>query len=107
MKKLNLKSELILNKKFSTELSGYNAKEVDQYLDEILSDYRVYEEKVRVQRLSINEKNELLSDRDEEIERMTLEIETLKSQLSKAEEASSGSLKQEIEELKRQFSKIK
>ncbi len=107
MNKLNLKSKLVLNKKFGTELSGYNANEVDSYLDEILQDYRTYEELVKIQQSKINEKNELLVDRDEQIEQLTLEIETLKSQLLKSEEVSNYSLKSDIDEIKRQMSKMK
>ncbi|TCG10475.1 DivIVA domain-containing protein [Mycoplasma todarodis] len=107
MAKLNLKSELVLNKKFSTELSGYNAKEVDEYLDEILQDYRTFEELVATQKATLAEKTSLLGDRDEKIEQLELEIETLKSQLVRTEEGTNSSLKKEIEEIKRQMSKMR
>ncbi|NQZ28956.1 MAG: DivIVA domain-containing protein [Mycoplasmatales bacterium] len=107
MAKLNLKSELVLNKKFSTELSGYNAKEVDEYLDEILQDYRTFEELVATQKSTLAEKTDLLSDRDEKIEQLELEIETLKSQLIRTEEGTNSNLKKEIEEIKRQMSKMR
>ncbi len=107
MAKLNLKSELVLNKKFSTELSGYNAREVDEYLDEILQDYRTFEELVAIQKATLAEKTNLLSDRDEKIEQLELEIETLKSQLIRTEEGTNSNLKKEIEEIKRQMSKMR
>lgn len=37
--KFNLTSENILNKRFSVELKGYDAKEVDYFLDLIKKDY--------------------------------------------------------------------
>ncbi len=106
MAKLNLKSELVLNKKFATELSGYNAKEVDEYLDEILQDYRTFEDLVATQKATLTEKTDLLSDRDEKIEQLELEIETLKSQLVRTEEGNNSNLKREIEEIKRRMSKM-
>ncbi len=106
MAKLNLKSELVLNKKFSTELSGYNAKEVDEYLDEILQDYKTFEELIQVQKATLAEKTNLLSDKDEKIEQLELEVETLKSQLTRTEEGTNESMKKDIEEIKRRMSKI-
>ena len=49
MKKFNLTTTVILEKKFTTEMSGYNPAEVDQYLDEIIEDYNAYDEIVKLQ----------------------------------------------------------
>ncbi len=105
-KKINLKSDLILSKKFTTELSGYNAKEVDSFLDEILSDYRVFEEKINLLENKLLNNNQLLLDKAEEVEELKLEIETLKTQLKKTEEVSTNTLKKEIEEIKKKMNKI-
>jgi DivIVA domain-containing protein len=41
--KKNLTTELILNKKFTPDMKGYNGHEVDSFLDLILEDYRLIE----------------------------------------------------------------
>ncbi len=106
MSKLNLRSEMILNKKFKTELSGYNASEVDEYLDKILLDYKSYEEETEILKRELSDSIEFISDKEEEIEELRLEIDILKKQLNKAEESSNISLKKDIEEIKKKISKI-
>ncbi|MCP4336298.1 MAG: DivIVA domain-containing protein [Mycoplasma sp.] len=106
MRKINLKSELILNKKFKTELSGYNAKEVDEYLDKILLDYKFYESEIDILKRQLIEKNEFISDKQEELEELKLEIDVLKKQLLKAEESSNLSIKKDIEEIKKKINEI-
>ena len=47
MEKLNLTPETILNKEFETDFKGYNAEQVDAFLDEVLEDYQKMEENVQ------------------------------------------------------------
>lgn len=44
MKYLNLNREIILNKDFDIDIKGYNAKQVDIFLDTINDDYLIMEE---------------------------------------------------------------
>lgn len=44
---VQLKAEDILNKQFNVDFKGYNAAQVDEFLDVVLQDYQVYEEKMR------------------------------------------------------------
>ncbi len=103
MAKINLKSEILLNKKFKTELSGYNAKDVDEYLDLVILDYKYYEEQTELQNKIIGDKNDIIADAQEEIEKLKLEISVLKTQIKKAEESSNGTMKKDIEELKKKI----
>ena len=47
MEKLNLTPETILNKEFETDFKGYNAEQVDAFLDDILEDYQKMEDNVQ------------------------------------------------------------
>ena len=47
MEKLNLTPEEILNKEFETDFKGYNAEQVDSFLDEVLEDYQKMEDNVQ------------------------------------------------------------
>lgn len=89
MKKLNLTTDVILNKKFPTELSGYNATEVDKYLDLILEDYYQYDERIRIAEAKVEEKTAMIADKDELITRLRHEITNLKQQLKESSKASS------------------
>lgn len=41
-KQTNLTAKEILNKKFQKDVKGYNAKEVDEFLDLVISDYQLF-----------------------------------------------------------------
>lgn len=47
MEKLNLTPDEILNKEFETDFKGYNAEQVDLFLDEVLEDYQKMEDNVQ------------------------------------------------------------
>lgn len=97
MKKFNLSSDIILNKKFPTELSGYNAAEVDKYLDLVLEDYRTYEEAIKLVESKLEEKATIISEKDDEIQRLRLEIQNLKTQLRESAKASNFELNKKID----------
>ena len=54
--KLSLSSRDILNKQFSKNVKGYDPLEVDQFLDQILQDYRIIDDVV----VNLNDKIEKL-----------------------------------------------
>lgn len=37
----------ILDKQFNVDFKGYNAKEVDEFLDLVINDYQLYDEKIK------------------------------------------------------------
>ena len=71
MNKKNLTTKELLNKKFSVEISGYKASEVDQYLDYVIADYTSYKEEIK----------KLKKDKDE----LQKTIKKLNSTISKNE----------------------
>jgi len=105
MNKKNLKFEMILNKKFSTELSGYNPKEVDQFLDLILTDYKSYEESERVFKEKIADLNAIIDDKDSMIEALKLENDNLKEQTNQLSTGSAPELAKRLLDLERKVSK--
>ncbi len=52
---MELDVKKILNKKFEIDLKGYNAYEVDSFLDSVIDDYEKFEK-------IINEKNQKIND---------------------------------------------
>jgi len=82
-KKLNQKD--IIDKEFSVDYKGYNAKEVDLFLDLIGTDYEIMEDLLT----NYAKQNHLLESNNQkllhEIERLKLELLTLKQQKQKLE----------------------
>lgn len=103
MKKLNFKAETILNKKFSIDMSGYNAREVDEFFDLIIGDYNVFEELIKTLNEKLEDKNKLIEHNKEELETLKLELDNLKGQLQKTEKASSAEILKKINDLKTEF----
>lgn len=66
--------EEILNTKFKTEMLGYATDEVDQMLDNVLEDYRTFEDTISELNIDCNNKAKLIIDKDEEIEKLKLEL---------------------------------
>ena len=72
--KISLKPQDILEKEFKIDTRGYRLKEVDQFLDIIISDY---EELFKIIRQNEREKEELL----QEIMQLKQEIRNIKTNL--------------------------
>ena len=47
MKTFELTVKEILDKQFNIDFKGYNAQEVDEFLDLVIHDYQVYDEKIK------------------------------------------------------------
>ena len=47
MERLNLTPEEILNKEFPIDFKGYNAEQVDTFLDNVLEDYQIMEDNIQ------------------------------------------------------------
>ncbi len=107
MKKNNFKADMILNKKFSTEISGYNATEVDQFFDKIIEDYRIFEERINILEDTVSDNLQVISERDEKINKLKLELFNIKDQLSKTEKATNADLMKEIRRLGKHLNKEK
>ena len=100
MKKENLNPQVLLNKKFATEISGYKASEVDEFMDRIIKDYNNFIEEREIRTDKINDLSKLLSDRDNRINDLETELEAIKNQLKETERATNADLMREISEIK-------
>jgi len=75
MEKLQLNVQKILDKEFNIDFKGYNATEVDYFLDIVLSDFEVVEEivaELTAQNNSLKSANQQLKNRIEQLEREKL-----------------------------------
>lgn len=68
---MNFNSKTLLDKKFSKNVKGYDALEVDTVLDEVIEDYKIYEKQSSLDK--------------ETIVKLKIEIEKLKKELNKKE----------------------
>ena len=102
----NLKSNQILEKKFKTEISGYSAREVDEYLDQILEDYRKFEEEAQLNAGQIEDRNITIKQHEEKINILQIELENTLDLLKKAETSKNLDVVQELKVLRRQLDQI-
>ncbi len=72
-KEMNLTAQEIFEKEFHVDIKGYAPAEVDEFLDLIIEDYQVYDEKME-------ELGQALSRYEEKIKELQQEIYTLQSE---------------------------
>jgi len=80
-KKLTLSSDEILNKEFSLQYKGYVPQEVDEFLDEVLKNYKIIEdirEYYETQNKALQKTNSILRNKVDELE-TKLEMEKNKN----------------------------
>jgi len=80
--KKNLTSELILNKKFSPDMTGYNGHEVDAFLDQILEDYRLIENFIKVDLPRLNNQEQLVASSKKRIADLEIQVADMKDKVS-------------------------
>lgn len=81
MKTYELTVQEILDKQFNIDFKGYNAHEVDEFLDLVIHDYQVYEEKIK-------EYSQTLLKYENTIESLKNQINDLQARLNCKEEMS-------------------
>jgi DivIVA domain-containing protein len=64
MAQLKLSKEIILEKEFDIDIKGYNAKQVDVFLDEVFEDYETYNNEIT----KLEQSNKVLMMRNNELE---------------------------------------
>ncbi len=79
---LCLSSKEILDKVFSSSPRGYSPLEVDAYLDKILSDYRLVENNVLLEKTEQDMKDKKISELQEKIKALEIENSKLNSIVS-------------------------
>lgn len=105
MKKKNFKAEMILNKKFSNEISGYNATEVDEFFDKVIEDYNLFEDEIEVLKEVNDDNSKIIAEKNDEIKKLNMEIFNLKEQLRQTEKATNVELMKEIREIRKTINK--
>ena len=66
-----LSADIIFEKEFHVDFKGYNALEVDQFLDDVLHDYAFFEKVIQEQKELLDRYEESLAQQ----KRMLLEVE--------------------------------
>ena len=91
MKRKKLSVSEILSKKFKTELMGYSAKEVDQFFDDIIIDFKEFLDEVDELEIKNAEINKLVNEKEAVIQRLSIEISNLKSKVRRYESKGNSS----------------
>ncbi|WKX02333.1 DivIVA domain-containing protein [Candidatus Mycoplasma mahonii] len=102
-KNFNLKSQEILHKKFATDMAGYSPQEVDGFFDLIIQDYQEYEDIVANYSKNMSDAENLLSDKNEEIEGFKIQITNLKHSLSEAQKNTGHEIMNKLNQLERKI----
>lgn len=84
MQSFELNVTEILDKQFHVDFKGYNAREVDEFLDKVIHDYQIYDEKLK-------ECSETLLKYENTIESLKNQISELQARLNCKEELSTNS----------------
>lgn len=95
--KTKLNSSDVLDKEFKIKPKGYDALEVDSFLDLIIEDYKTYEDLVNQFKM-LQKTNSVLRNKITDLE---LEVETLNSKLGEYRNATGGANMGNIDLLKR------
>ena len=72
-KDTNLTAQVIYEKEFHVDIKGYAPAEVDEFLDQIIEDYQIYDEK-------IEELGQALTRYEEKIKELSQQIFTLQTE---------------------------
>ena len=75
---MNYNSKTLLDVKFSKNVKGYDALEVDQTLDMVIEDYDDYEKQLSLDKSSIEKLNQEISDLKAAIRKLEVENKKLK-----------------------------
>ncbi len=67
MEKLNLNAYDVYNKEFNIDVNGFSCNEVNSFLDLVIADYQIMEENIKKLQAEIENLNNLLTNKDEEI----------------------------------------
>ncbi|MCK5866908.1 MAG: DivIVA domain-containing protein [Mycoplasmataceae bacterium] len=103
MKKNNLSKAQILNKKFKTEISGYSSSEVDLYFDQIIEDYIFYDERIEALEMNSEDKTSIISELNDEKEKLQMELHNIKTQLKETEKATNAEMMKTLIDIKEEM----
>lgn len=81
-KDTNLNAQEIFEKEFHVDIKGYAPAEVDEFLDLIIEDYQVYEEKMEELAQALNRYEEKIKELQQEIQSLQNENQNLNEKVS-------------------------
>ena len=79
--KLNLDSSMILEKQFDGQLRGYNALQVDKFLDLIIKDYKIIEENYLVEKGKVDDLKKDNAELQKQLDQLKIDYSKLKTQV--------------------------
>lgn len=79
--KLNLTSQDILNKQFKPSKSGYDSYEVDEFLDNIINDYRLVEKNMLIKKKQYDDLLKLYHETKEQKDKLEIKNRSYEDKL--------------------------
>ena len=98
---INLTPEAILNKEFRIDTRGYRLKEVDQFLDEIISDYQTFNKIILDLQKEKEDQTEIILSLKQEIRDLKTTVEISKSASSMQESGSNLDVLKRLSQLEK------
>ena len=80
--KLNLDSSMILEKQFDGQLRGYNALQVDKFLDTIIKDYKTIEENYLIEKDKLDQLKKENASLQKELDEIKVENNKYKTKVA-------------------------
>lgn len=98
---INLTPEEILNKEFKIDTRGYRLKEVDQFLDEIITDYQTFSKIINDLQREKDEQTETILNLKQEIRDLKTSVEITKASGSYPEAGSNLDILKRLSQLEK------
>lgn len=98
---INLTPEEILNKEFKIDTRGYRLKEVDQFLDEIITDYQTFGKIINDLQKEKDEQTETILNLKQEIRDLKTSVEITKASGSHNEVGSNLDILKRLSQLEK------
>ena len=89
--KLNFDSSMILEKQFDGQLRGYNALQVDKFLDMIIKDYKIIEENCLVEKNIVEQLKKENAELQKQLDDAKVENSRMKSRVGGIKDSNSVS----------------
>ena len=98
---INLTPEEILNKEFRIDTRGYRLKEVDQFLDEIIADYQMFDKIIRDLQKEKEEQTETILNLKQEIRDLRTSVEISRAEANAMDGSSNIDILKRISQLEK------
>ena len=82
MLKVKLSSSTLLEKRFSPSKAGYDAVDVDSFIDEIINDYLLIERNLIISQSELNELNKKIESLQKEKSNLEIELSKYKTRFN-------------------------